>query len=205
VLSFVLFLAVSRYGHKRLGPAHARPQYGTFTWASMLFAAGIGTDLMFFAVAEPVTQYLAPPVGPGQTADAAREAVVWTLFHYGNSGWAMYALMGLALAYACYRLGLPLAIRSALYPLFGRRVDGCLGDAVDLAAVLGTIFGVATSLGIGVVQLNFGLSLLFGVPEGRAAQIGLIAVAALAATVSAVSGVDRGIRRLSQLNVVLLS
>ena len=203
VLGFVVFLAASRHGHKRLGPAHSVPQYGTFTWASMLFAAGIGTDLMFFAVAEPVTQYLAPPVGSGGTVDAAREATVWTLFHYGITGWGMYALMGLALAYASYRLGLPLAIRSALYPLFGRRVHGPLGDAVDLAAVLGTIFGVATSLGIGVVQLNFGLSLLFGIPEGRAAQIGLIAVAALVATVSAVSGVDRGIRRLAQLNVVL--
>jgi choline/glycine/proline betaine transport protein len=203
VLGFVLFLAGSRHGHKRLGPAHSTPRYSTFTWAAMLFAAGIGTDLMFFAVAEPVTQYLAPPVGAGGTVDAAREAAVWTLFHYGISGWAMYALMGLSLAYASYRLGLPLAIRSALYPLFGRRVDGRLGDAVDLAAVLGTIFGVATSLGIGVVQLNFGLSVLFGIPEGRAAQLGLIAVAALVATVSAVSGVDRGIRRLSQLNVVL--
>lgn len=203
VLGFVLFLAVSPHGHKRLGPPHSMPRYSTLTWSSMLFAAGIGTDLMFFAVAEPVTQYLAPPIGPGGTVDAAREATVWTLFHYGISGWGMYALMGLALAYASYRLGLPLAIRSALYPLFGRRVNGRLGDAVDLAAVLGTIFGVATSLGIGVVQLNFGLSLLFGIPEGRAAQIGLIVVAALVATVSAVSGVDRGIRRLSQLNVVL--
>jgi len=203
VLGFVLFLAFSRHGHKRLGPAHSTPRYSTFTWAAMLFAAGIGTDLMFFAVAEPVTQYLAPPVGAGGTVDAAREAAVWTLFHYGISGWAMYALMGVSLAYASYRLGLPLAIRSALYPLFGRRVDGRLGDAVDLAAVLGTIFGVATSLGIGVVQLNFGLSLLFGIPEGQAAQLGLITVAALVATVSAVSGVDRGIRRLSQLNVVL--
>jgi choline/glycine/proline betaine transport protein len=203
VLGFVLFLALSRHGHKRLGPAHSTPRYSTFTWAAMLFAAGIGTDLMFFAVAEPVTQYLAPPVGAGETVDAAREATVWTLFHYGISGWAMYALMGLSLAYASYRLGLPLAIRSALYPLFGRRVDGRLGDAVDLAAVLGTIFGVATSLGIGVVQLNFGLLLLFGIPEGQAAQLGLITIAALVATVSAVSGVDRGIRRLSQLNVVL--
>ncbi|WP_166532800.1 choline BCCT transporter BetT [Blastococcus xanthinilyticus] len=203
VLVFVLAIAFSRYGRVKLGPEHSAPQYSTFAWASMLFAAGIGTDLMFFAVAEPVTQYLAPPVGEGETVDAAREATVWTLFHYGINGWGMYALMGMALAYFAYRMNMPLAIRSVLYPIFGRRVHGGLGDAVDIAAVLGTIFGVATSLGIGVVQLNYGLSVLFGIPEGRAAQIGLIALAVTVATVSAVSGVDRGIKRLSQLNVVL--
>ncbi|TQN41162.1 choline/glycine/proline betaine transport protein [Blastococcus colisei] len=203
VLVFVLAIAFSRYGKVKLGPEHSAPQFGTFAWASMLFAAGIGTDLMFFAVAEPVTQYLAPPVGDGETVEAAREATVWTLFHYGVSGWGMYALMGMALAYFAYRMNMPLAIRSVLYPIFGRRVHGALGDGVDIAAVLGTIFGVATSLGIGVVQLNYGLSVLFGIPEGRAAQIGLIVLAVAAATVSAVSGVDRGIKRLSQLNVVL--
>ncbi|MCZ2859211.1 choline BCCT transporter BetT [Blastococcus sp. VKM Ac-2987] len=203
VLVFVLAIAFSRYGRVKLGPEHSSPQYSTFAWASMLFAAGIGTDLMFFAVAEPVTQYLAPPVGEGETVDAAREATVWTLFHYGLNGWGMYALMGMALAYFAYRMNMPLAIRSVLYPIFGKRVHGGLGDAVDIAAVLGTIFGVATSLGIGVVQLNYGLSVLFGIPEGRAAQIGLIALAVTVATVSAVSGVDRGIKRLSQLNVLL--
>ncbi|HWU07140.1 MAG TPA: BCCT family transporter, partial [Streptomyces sp.] len=203
VLVFVLFLGISRYGRTKLGPEHSTPQYSTFAWASMLFAAGIGTDLMFFAVAEPVTQYLAPPVGEGETVAAAREATVWTLFHYGLTGWGMYALMGMALAYFSYRRNLPLAIRSALYPVFGKRVQGPLGHGVDIAAVLGTIFGVATSLGIGVVQLNFGLEVLFGIPEGRAAQIGLIVLAVAAATVSAVSGVDRGIKRLSQLNVLL--
>ncbi|WP_346620318.1 choline BCCT transporter BetT [Blastococcus montanus] len=203
VLVFVLAIAFSRYGRVKLGPEHSAPEYSTFAWASMLFAAGIGTDLMFFAVAEPVTQYLAPPVGEGETVEAAREATVWTLFHYGVNGWGMYALMGMALAYFAYRMNMPLAIRSVLYPIFGRRVHGPLGDGVDIAAVLGTIFGVATSLGIGVVQLNYGLFVLFGIPEGRAAQLGLIALAVGVATVSAVSGVDRGIKRLSQLNVVL--
>jgi choline/glycine/proline betaine transport protein len=203
VLVFVLFLGFSRYGRTKLGPEHSTPQYSTFAWASMLFAAGIGTDLMFFAVAEPVTQYLAPPVGAGETVGAAREATVWTLFHYGITGWGMYALMGMALAYFAYRMNLPLAIRSALYPIFGKRIHGTLGHAVDLAAVLGTIFGVATSLGIGVVQLNYGLDLLFGIPEGQAAQIGLIALAVGIATISAVSGIDKGIKLLSQLNVLL--
>jgi choline/glycine/proline betaine transport protein len=202
-LAFVIFLALSRYGKIKLGPEHSRPDFSTFSWAAMLFAAGIGTDVMFFAVAEPVTQYLAPPVGNGETLTAARDATVWTLFHYGISGWAMYALMGIALAYFAYRMNLPLSIRSALYPIFGNRIYGPLGHGVDLAAVLGTIFGIATSLGIGVVFLNYGLKTLFNVPEGLPAQIGLVVLAVAIATISAVTGVDRGIRRLSELNVWL--
>jgi choline/glycine/proline betaine transport protein len=202
-LGFVVFVAVSRYGTIKLGPQHSRPDYGVFAWAAMLFAAGIGIDLMFFSVAGPVTHYLAPPEGEAQTVEAARQGVVWTLFHYGITGWAMYALMGMALGYFSFRYHLPLAIRSALYPLIGKRIHGRVGDAVDLAAIIGTIFGISVSLGIGVIQLNYGLNFLFGIPEGTAAQIGLIVVAVLVATVSAVAGVDRGIRRLSEINVVL--
>jgi choline/glycine/proline betaine transport protein len=203
ILVFVVFLAVSKYGRTKLGPSHSVPQYSTFAWAAMLFAAGIGTDLMFFAVAEPVTQYLTPPVGEGGTEQAASEATVWTLFHYGINGWGMYALMGMALAYFSYRMNLPLAIRSALYPIIGRRIEGPIGHGVDMAAVLGTIFGVATSLGIGVAMLNVGLDELFGIPQGNAAQVGLIVLAVGIATISAVTGVDRGIKFLSQLNVLL--
>jgi choline/glycine/proline betaine transport protein len=203
ILVFVIYLGFSRYGKTKLGPEHSQPEFSTFAWASMLFAAGIGTDLMFFAVAEPVTQYLSPPVGQGETVQAAREATVWTLFHYGISGWGMYALMGMALAYFAYRMNLPLAVRSSLYPILGKRIYGPIGHGVDLAAVLGTIFGVATSLGIGVVQLNYGLYLLFDIPEGRTAQLGLVVVAVGIATVSAVTGIDRGIKLLSQLNVLL--
>lgn len=202
-LIFVIFVAVSRYGKIKLGPESATPDYSLFAWGSMLFAAGIGIDLMFFSVAEPVAQYLAPPEGDGQTVEAARQAVVWTLFHYGVTGWAMYALMGMVLAYFVYRRGLPLSIRSALYPIFGDRVHGPIGDAVDIAAVLGTIFGIATSLGIGVVQLNYGLNFQFGIPEGTPAQVGLILVAVLLVTVSAIAGIDKGLRRMSELNVVL--
>jgi choline/glycine/proline betaine transport protein len=203
ILVFVLFLGFSRYGLIRLGPDHSRPEYSTFAWASMLFAAGIGTDVMFYSVVEPVTQYMAPPTGEPETVAAAREATVWTLFHYGITGWAMYALMGLALAYFAYRLDLPLAVRSALFPIFGKRVDGALGHAVDTAAVLGTVFGVATSLGIGVVFLNVGLNQAFGVAVGTGAQIALAVLAVTMAAVSATTGVDRGIRFLSQLNVLL--
>ncbi len=203
ILGFVLFLGISRFGHIRLGPDHSRPEFSTFAWASMLFAAGIGTDVMFFSVVEPVSHYVAPPTGDPETVAAAREATVWTLFHYGITGWAMYALMGLALAYFAYRQNLPLAVRSALHPIFGKRIDGPLGHAVDTAAVLGTVFGVATSLGIGVVFLNVGLNRAFGVGVGTGTQIALAVLAVTMAAVSATTGVDKGIRILSQLNVLL--
>ncbi len=203
VLVFVIYLGFSRFGKVKLGPEHSTPQFSTGAWASMLFAAGIGTDLMFFAVYEPVTQYLSPPSIEGETVEAAREATVWTLFHYGISGWGMYALMGMALAYFAYRMNLPLAVRSALFPLIGKRVDGPIGHATDTAAVLGTIFGVATSLGIGVVSLNVGLEVVFGIPLNLGVQIALIALAVVIATASAVSGIDKGIKRISQLNVLL--
>ncbi|PWH06100.1 high-affinity choline transporter BetT [Brachybacterium endophyticum] len=203
VVAFVLVLALSRMGTIKLGPDHARPQFNLFTWTAMLFAAGIGIDLMFFSVSEPISQYYEPPTGGGENIEAARQAIVWTLFHYGPVGWAMYALMGAAFAYFAYRRNMPLSIRSLLHPLLGRRMDGWAGHTVDIAAVLGTVFGIATSLGIGVVQLNYGLYVMFGIPEGVGAQIGLIVLSVLMATMSTVSGVEKGIRRLSELNVIL--
>ncbi|GHD05079.1 choline BCCT transporter BetT [Zhihengliuella salsuginis] len=203
VLAFVIFVAAGKVGKTRLGPDHSRPHFNLFTWTAMLFAAGIGVDLMFFSVAEPITQYIQPPTGDGETVEAARQAMVWTLFHYGILGWGLYALMGLALAYFAYRHNLPLSIRSALYPIIGKRIHGAAGDAVDIAAMLGTIFGIATSLGIGVAQLNYGLHFMFGLPQNLTMQIALIAVAVIMATASVVSGVDKGIRRLAELNVLL--
>jgi choline/glycine/proline betaine transport protein len=203
ILAFVIFLALSRYGSVKLGPAHSKPDFGLLSWAAMLFAAGIGTDLMFFAVSEPVTQYLSPPTGEGESVTAAREAAVWTIYHYGISGWGMYALMGIALAYFSYRLNLPLNIRSSLFPLIGKRIYGPIGHVVDLAAIIGTIFGIATTLGIGVVLLNYGLKTLYGIPEGLPAQIGLVLLAVGVAMLSAVTGIAKGIRRLSELNVLL--
>lgn len=200
---FMIFIACARTGEIKLGPDHAKPQFGLFSWASMLFAAGIGIDLLFFSVAEPVAQYYGPPTGDPETVAAARQAVVLTLFHYGVTGWALYALMGMAFGYYAYRLNMPLTIRSALYPIIGRRIHGPAGDAVEIAAMWGTVFGVATSLGIGVVQLNYGLRVLFGVAENLSWQIALVALAVTVATASAVSGVDKGIRRLSELNVGL--
>lgn len=203
VVGFVIWVAMSRAGKIRLGPDHSRPQFSLFSWAAMLFAAGIGVDLMFFSVAEPVTQYLAPPELTPETQAAAEKAVVWALFHYGVTGWAMYALMGMAFGYYAYRLNMPLAIRSALSPIFGKRIHGPIGDTVDIAAVLGTVFGITASLGIGVVQLNYGLKLMFGIEQSLAAQVALVALSVAVATASAVSGVDKGIKLLSEFNVLL--
>ncbi|QDY43989.1 choline transporter [Candidatus Pantoea soli] len=200
---FVIYMACSRYGAIKLGPEQSKPEFSLLSWSAMLFAAGIGIDLMFFSVAEPVTQYMQPPEGAGQTLEAARQAMVWTLFHYGVTGWSMYALMGIALGYFSYRYNLPLTIRSALYPIFGKRINGPIGHTVDIAAVIGTIFGIATTLGIGVVQLNYGLKVLFDVPEGLTAQMALIVLSVVIATISVTSGVDKGIRILSELNVAL--
>ena len=164
-LVFVVFIACSRYGDIKLGPKHSKPEFSLLSWSAMLFAAGIGTDLMFFSVAEPLSHYMNPPVGESQTFEAARQGMVWTLFHYGLTGWGMYALVGMALGYFSYRYNLPLTIRSALYPIFGNKIDGPIGHTVDTAAVIGTIFGIATTCGIAVVQINYGLHVLFGLPE----------------------------------------
>jgi len=200
---FVLFVASSRFGAIKLGPEQSKPEFSLLSWSAMLFAAGIGIDLMFFSVAEPVTQYMLPPEGEGQTVEAARQAMVWTLFHYGLTGWSMYALMGIALGYFSYRYNLPLTIRSSLYPIFGKRIDGPIGHSVDIAAVVGTIFGIATTLGIGVVQLNYGLNVLFDLPENLTVQGALILLSVVMATISVTSGVNKGIRILSELNVLL--
>lgn len=199
---FVVVIACSSMGNLRLGPDDSRPQFSLFSWSAMLFAAGIGVDLMFFSVAEPVTQYYSPPQGPGETREAAENAVVFALFHYGISGWALYALLGMSFGFFAFRWNMPLTLRSALYPLFGKRVQGAFGHSVDIAATLGTIFGIAASLGIGVVQLNYGLKLLFGWEEGIIVQSALIIFSVFVAGISAVSGVDRGIKRLSELNIL---
>lgn len=200
---FVVLLALSRYGQVRLGPDNSTPDFSTFSWAAMLFAAGIGTGIMFFSIAEPVAQYVHPPTGEGETIEAARHAVVLAIFHYGISGWGVYAIMGMAMAYFAYRRRDALAVRSTLRPLLGARVDGWIGDVVDTAALVGGVFGIAASLGVGVVQLNVALDILFGIPQGTGGQVGLITLSVIMATISATTGVDRGVRVLSNINVVL--
>ncbi|MCQ4348764.1 choline BCCT transporter BetT [Pseudomonas stutzeri] len=203
ILITVVFLAVSRYGDIKLGPDHSRPDYSNATWFAMLFSAGMGIGLMFFGVAEPVMHFVAPPVGEPNSVQAAREAMKLTFFHWGLHAWAIYAIVALILAFFCYRHGLPLTLRSALYPLIGERIHGPIGHAVDIFAILGTVFGVATSLGYGVLQINSGLNHLFGLPVGIWVQIVLIVAVIALATLSVVTGLDKGIRRLSELNLGL--
>lgn len=202
-LIFSLGLAISSFGNIKLGPDHSEPDYSYTAWFAMLFSAGMGIGLLFFGVAEPIMHFSSPPVGEGGTIDAAREAMSITFFHWGLHAWAIYAVVGLSLAYFGFRHNLPLTIRSALYPLIGERIYGPIGHTVDIFAVLGTMFGIATSLGLGVLQINAGLSYLFDWPESVYVQVGLISVITLLATVSVVAGLDAGIKRLSQLNLLL--
>ncbi|WP_261623421.1 choline BCCT transporter BetT [Nesterenkonia marinintestina] len=203
VVVFVLVVATSKVGQVKLGPDHSKPRFNLFTWAAMLFAAGIGVDLMFFGISGPATNFLTPPDVAELSDEAARMAPIWTIFHYGIPGWAMYALMGMAFGLFAYRYHLPLSIRSALAPIVGRRIHGGVGHTVEIAATIGTIFGISVSLGIGVVFLNYGLSTIFDIPQSTAVQVALMAVAVFIAILSTVSGVEKGIRRLSELNVVL--
>ena len=199
----VIYLAFSRFAHLRLGADDSEPEYSYGSWFAMLFSAGMGIGLMFFGVSEPMTHFLEPPVGEGGTIDAARNAMQVTFFHWGLHAWAIYIIIGLALAYFSFRHDLPLTLRSALYPVIGDKIYGKWGNAVDIFAILGTMFGVATSLGLGVMQVNAGLNYLFGLPVSIVVQVALIAAITCAATISVVAGLDAGIRRLSELNLVL--
>lgn len=201
VIGFVLWVALSKEGSVRLGPDDSRPQYKLGTWAAMLFAAGVGIDLLFFSVTGPVVQYLTPPTGEGANAAAMQDAVVWTMFHYGIAGWSVYALLGMAMGYFAYRWGMPLSIRAALYPLLGKRVKGSIGHGISIIALVGTVFGVATTMGIGVVLLNVGFSKLFGLEQGLTLQIALVIGAVILTILATTSGVDRGIRWISELNL----
>ncbi|WP_207540214.1 BCCT family transporter [Sabulicella rubraurantiaca] len=202
-LFFVLFLAISRHGLVKLGPNHSEPDFSYGSWFAMLFSAGMGIGLVFFGVAEPVMHFTTPPVGEGGTIEAARAAMRITFFHWGVHAWAIYAVVGLSLAYFGFRHGMPLTVRSAFFPLIGERIHGPIGQAIDVFAVLGTVFGVATSLGLGVLQVNAGLAHLVGLPEGLTTQVVLIVVITGMATVSVFLGLDAGIRRLSLLNIML--
>ncbi len=205
ILLTVIYLSISRYGNIKLGPDHSKPEYSNLSWFAMLFSAGMGIGLMFFGVAEPVMHFLTPPVGQGGTVDAARQAMRLTFFHWGLHAWAIYAIVALILAFFAYRHSLPLTLRSALYPLIGERIYGKWGDAVDVFAVVGTLFGVATSMGYGVLQVNTGLNYLFPnlIAVNVPTQIVLIIVVTALATISVVSGLGKGVKILSELNLGL--
>ena len=203
ILVVVLVLGFGPAGRLKLGPDDSEPDFPYLSWLAMLFAAGMGIGLMYFGVAEPVQHYISPPEAEPGTILAAREAMAITFHHYGIHAWAIYALVGLSLAFFSYRKNLPLTLRSGLHPILGRRINGWLGDTIDIFAVCGTAFGVATSLGFGVSQMTAGLSYNYGVPDTTTLQVGVIVVVMGAATLSVLSGADRGVRRLSELNLTL--
>ena len=203
ILVTVTAVTFSRFGDIKLGPDHSEPDYSFLSWFAMLFSAGMGIGLMFFGVAEPVMHFLNPPLGDGGTPAAAAQAMELTFFHWGIHAWSMYAIVALILAYFAYRHDLPLTLRSSLYPLIGDRIYGPIGALIDIFAVLGTVCGVATSLGLGVLQINSGLAYLFDVPVSSTVQIILVVVTTILATISVVLGLDVGIKRLSEFNIFL--
>jgi choline/glycine/proline betaine transport protein len=200
---FVIWLMLSRYGSIKLGPNDSSPEYGTLSWFAMLFTAGMGIGLVFYAVSEPVTHFLGPPTGEGGTEQAATDAMAYTFFHWGLHPWAIYIVLGASLGYFSFRRGLPLRPASALYSLLGDRIYGWPGNVVDILAVFGTLFGLATSLGIGGTQVGAGLNTLFGIPNTTLTQVLIICAITSVAVVSVMLGVDKGIRNLSLANLWL--
>ncbi|MDN5620650.1 MAG: BCCT family transporter [Psychrobacter sp.] len=204
-LLFIIVLAFSSYGSIKLGPDHAEAEYGFLEWFAMLFSAGYGIALLFYGVAEPVMHFSSPPMSDPQTIAAAKEAMQIAYFHWGFHIWAIYGVVGLSLAYFAFRHGLPLSIRSTLYPLIGDKIHGPIGHIVDVFAILGTMFGIATSLGLSVSQINAGLNYLLPdiIPVNTTIQVVAIALVTSAALVSVLAGMDKGVKRLSILNMVL--
>ncbi len=212
-----LFLIVSPYGKVRLGGKEATPDYSYSGWFSMLFAAGMGIGLMFYGVSEPISHFSssvaenagaadswAPLAGAaGNAAEARNIGMAATIFHWGLHPWAIYAIVALALALFSYNKGLPLTIRSVFYPIFGERVWGWTGHIIDILAVFATLFGLATSLGFGAEQANAGLNHIFGIPVSEVSKVVLIVAITGVALSSVVAGLDAGVKRLSEINMVL--
>jgi choline/glycine/proline betaine transport protein len=204
-LIFLLYMAVSRFGRVRLGPEEEGPEHSGLSWFGMLFAAGIGTILMFWGVAEPINHLANPPmqdVEPGSAA-AFEEAMAFTLYHFGLHTWTIFTLPALAFAYFMYKRNLPPRVSSIFHPLLGDRIHGPLGAVIDITAIVGTMFGVAVSVGLGTLQINSGLATLFGIEEGRLVQILIIAAVSAVAITSVAVGLDRGIKRLSNFNIIV--
>ncbi len=200
-LVFVIYLALSKFGSIRIGGKDAKPEFKTLSWFAMLFSAGMGIGLLFWSIAEPVMHFMNPPLTEGGTPAAAQEAMNFTFLHWGFHAWGIYALVGLSLAYFTYSHGLPLTIRSVFYPVLGDKIYGKRGDLIDIFAVLATLFGLATSLGLGVQQIAAGLGHVFGIGSGIVTQVSLIAGITAIATISVVLGVDKGVKFLSEWNM----
>ena len=203
-LLFCLYVAFSPLGKVRLGGADAKPEYSNASWFAMLFAAGVGIGLLFYGVAEPIYYFQNPPLGlAAATEEAAAVGIAATVFHWGPHGWGIYGLVGLALGYFAYNRGLPLTIRSAFYPLFGDRIWGWPGHVIDTFAIFAGLFGLATSLGLGVKQVTSGLNYLFDVPATNTTMVLLIVGITSIALASVLAGINVGIKRLSQFNIIL--
>ncbi|MGV3278236.1 BCCT family transporter [Rickettsiales bacterium LUAb2] len=202
-LCLCVFILCSRFGDIKLGQDHEKPEYGYASWFAMLFSAGMGIGLMFYGVAEPLLHYILPPNSQPESINAAKNALNITFFHWGLEAWAVYAIVGLTLAYFCYRHKLPLLPRSCLYPILGKKIYGTIGHLVDVLAIVGVMFGLATSLGLGAIQLNSGLNFLFDISINTTVQIIIIIVVTSIATISVASGLDKGIKWLSNVNLFL--
>jgi choline/glycine/proline betaine transport protein len=202
-IAFCLYLAFGKYGSIRLGGPLARPEFSGKAWFAMLFSTGIGNGLVLFSIADPVRDFMNPPrLAAGTEPNAiAQEAINFSFLHHGIHGWAIYTVIGLALAYFTYNRRMPLTIRSAFYPLLGDRIHGWVGNLIDIVAVVATLFGLATTMGFGVGQINAGFSHVFGIPQSLFIQYLIILSITAIATVSVVLGVNRGIRFLSELNI----
>ncbi len=203
ILGFTLYLIFSRFADIRLGGSDAKPEFSRMGWFAMLFSAGMGIGLLFYSVAEPMYHLLTPPHGAkAGTVAAAEDAMKTTFLHWGLHAWAIYALVGLTLAYFAFNKNQPLSIRSVFYPLLGDRINGGWGHAIDILASVATLFGVATSLGLGASQVNAGLSHLFDIPESNFVRILIISGITAIATASVVAGLDKGVKRLSEFNML---
>jgi len=203
ILAFMIYLAIGRFGGVRLGGANTKPEFSRIAWFAMLFSAGMGIGLLFYSVAEPMYHLVTPPHGAEpRTAAAAEDAMITTFLHWGLHAWGIYTLVGLALAYFAFNRKQPLSIRAVFEPVLGERIHGGWGHAIDILATVATLFGVATSLGLGVSQVNAGLHHVFDIPQTTSIKIILIVCITFVATLSVVSGLDRGIKRLSEINMI---
>ncbi|GAB2742130.1 BCCT family transporter [Salinifilum aidingensis] len=204
-LAFLLFLACSRYGRLRLGRDDERPAFRRFSWYAMILSAVMGIGLISYGVAEPIAHLAEPPHGLAEpmTPDAAVRALQFSFFDWGLHAWGIFAVVGLAMAWSMFRRGRPGLVSALFRPLLGHRADGAAGVAIDVFAVLATLFGTTTSLGLGAMQINGGFTALFGVPGSVLVQFAIIAVITLLFTASALTGVARGIRYLSQTSMSL--
>ncbi|PSJ47420.1 choline transporter [Zobellella endophytica] len=203
VVGFLLYLMISRYGHIRLGKDDEKPEFSYLSWVSMLFSGGMGIGLIFWSVAEPMWHYADNPFTTGLSNESAGTAMQLAFFHWGLHPWSVFIIVALALAYFSYRKNLPFTLRSILYPLIGNRIYGPIGHGVDILTVAITAFGISQTLGMGVIQINSGLNQVFGVGIGLGVQLLIIVVLCTCAVASVLSGVGRGIRRLSEWNMLL--